>query len=118
MGHFKKLSAVHDKGDFHTCAHLCGNIIQFSWNLQRETELFIAEVLESSYSQLAEIESHMNTDYFALKQKEIKIKLMPMLENIIECYKTNNISGTHKDLSAFRYAVTCHQLNMGILRGA
>ena len=118
MSHFKKISEVHNTGDFHTCTHLCSNIIQFSWNLQKETELFIGEVLESSYSQLAETEHRMNTDSSTPKQKKIQFDLAPTLENIIECYKTHNISDLHKALSTFRYTVTCHQLNIDILRGA
>lgn len=116
ISHFKKISKVHNTGDFHTCAHLCSNIIQFSWNLQKETELFIGEVLESSYSQLTEINYHVNTDSSIPKQK-IQSDLAPILENIIECYKTHNISDLHKALSTFRYIVTCHQLNIGILHG-
>lgn len=104
-----------EQNKYQTCSKISATIAELAWNLEMEIEVFIGEVLESSFRQL-EYALVENGRIDSSTHKEIAKKttrdMSNALEKLIVEYRNKNVNGIHNCLSKLRYTATFHQLNI------
>lgn len=100
------------------CERIASNIIQVGCNLKLEIEIFIGEILESSYSQLRVSLQSLKTSYQNVEyDKKLQTDMSKYVHNIIKYYESDNVQKVYEALSKFRCRVTYHQFNMAVFGG-
>ncbi|WOV93008.1 MAG: hypothetical protein R1F52_07885 [Candidatus Nitrosoabyssus spongiisocia] len=96
--------------NYEASSRISHDLVNFSWNLELEDEVFISEILESVSSNLI----GMFRNYSVPKEIEIKMnsEILSELKSVMGAYPNKNPSTLYACLKQLRYTTTLHQLTI------
>ncbi|MDI1495882.1 MAG: hypothetical protein K8823_1190 [Cenarchaeum symbiont of Oopsacas minuta] len=113
LDNIKRISSALDDTNFPLCASISNNLVRFAWNMKLEEPLYIGEILEASFGELAHaLTRHLSPNAFDKAKNNIKNELREPFLKIMDAYTQNNSIQLHESLVRFRFIATTHQLNI------
>ena len=117
---FEDILKNSDKKEYGKCAELCTDFIKFAWRLRENREIFVGEILESIFYQLAdELETSKSSDDKNVSEYKSKIyeQMLHLLQEVIESYTNGDQNELYKSLTKIRVNVTDFQFKLSQLGG-
>ena len=106
--------------EYNKCAELCTDLIKFAWRLQEDREIFIGEILESVFYQLAEeleISDSSNNKNISEYKSQIYEQMLQLLQKVIESYVDGASDELYNSLIKIRVTATDFQFTLVQLNG-